>query len=452
MAKIILVLLLFAFFTAIHKLLRSKSHSERLLKVLFVYVFIFGALEYLGLPDFLRKFLIDILIFFLLVLQVQKKNYKIPGLKFFLIFTIILIFSAIFNSSAIYPTFTYYRTFLYPYIIFLAIYNLKMDQLRWQSFTKFIFSLFILQIFASVFKLIFIGIDEKVLVGTVSTLGGTYSTIVPLAAIAFVISFLLYEKQSLRKYIILIFGFLIMGFVGAKRGIWFYVPLTFLIAAFSYSKIAGRKLLSKSRINVVILIIAFSGIVIYLGAKYSPTLNPNKTFGGNVDMDYLKNYAVEYTFAQSNYEKTSQGRGANTLTIFKDLSNSNLVNILFGYGPEAGKGVGTYGEGIWGELGINGPITGLSYHLVQLGILFIILITLLSYRLSQVFYKYTIIEHDLYWKIMNFGAFLVTIVFILDFFTYSSSFINSIFPLSFSFAYFSAIIFKRNKIRFESVT
>ena len=143
MDKTLLILLIIILLFSNRKSLISSSISEILLKISLLYVFIFGALEYVGLPEFLRKFLIDVLIGLLLIAQTQKIKYKFSGITWFLFFSGLLIISATLSLSGLYPTFTYYRTFLYPYIVFLTVYNLKMTEGKWLLLNKLIFSLFI---------------------------------------------------------------------------------------------------------------------------------------------------------------------------------------------------------------------------------------------------------------------------------------------------------------------
>lgn len=440
MDKILLILIIIFLLFSNHKSLVGSGVSEILLKILFLYVFIFGALEYVGLPEFIRKFLIDILVGLLLFLQTKRRKFEFPGFNWFLVLSGLLIVSAILSSSSPYQTFTYYRTFLYPYVVFLVVYNLKMPEKKWLSFNKLIFTIFILQIAASVLKLIFIGVNEKVLIGTVSISGGTFSTMLPLAAISFIFAFFLFYKQDLR-YILLIMGFLFMAYMGAKRGIWIYTPAILLLSIYFYVRLTVS--FSKKIMRLSIFVLFFSVATIIFGSKYSATLNPDKRVGGRLDLEYFQEYTLDYTFSTSEDEQITHGRGANFLSVSEKLFNNPSLNSIFGYGPESAKGVATYGEGIWKTLGVNGPITGLTYHLVQLGLIFCFFLIFLAFKISALFFKVARSETDGYWKSFCFGSFMMVIVFLVDLVTYSSAFIATIFPLSFSLAYASAVVLKR---------
>lgn len=449
-----LLSLIVVYFLVSYKLLISRSYSEFLLKVLFLYVFLFGILEYFGLSEFIRKFMIDILIILLLIVQINKAKYKFPGLRWFIALSTLIFSSSAFSLSALYPSFTYYRTFLYPFIVFVIVYNIKMCESDWLIFNKFIFSLFILQIAASVIKLIFIGVSEKLMIGTISTSGGVFSTMLPLSAVAFIFSFFMIYRQDL-KYILLVTGFLFIGYMGAKRGIWIYTPIILISGIYFYIRITSsfeRKKISKKLMRLTIFIIIFSAITLIFGAKYTRSLNPENIKGGQFDINYLQEYAVEYTFATSENEQYTLGRGANFLSVMRQMLNAQPINSLFGYGPESGKGVRTYGEGIWEYLGVNGPITGLTYHLVQIGLIGTTILLLILLRIAIFFFRIARKERQKYWKSFIFGTFMIFIVLIADLFTYSNAFITTIFPMSFTLAYLSALVLKRSTFQKLSKT
>jgi hypothetical protein len=442
MDKTVLIIILFIFVLYSLKYFKGKNGTENIAKFIFIYVFTYGAMEYLGMPDFLRKFLIDVLMILLVAIQTKKTHYRYPGINGFTLISVVFIISTTLSFSSIYPALTYYRTFLYPYLIFLAIYNMRINERIILTFNRLIFSLYSLQIIASIFKIIFIGVNEKFLIGTISTSGGTYSTMIPLAAIGFLSAYFLLHKQDI-KYLILIIGFLFMGYAGAKRGIWLYLPVVLLIAIYFVRKIPNKPIISRKLALTGVFLLFLSAGALFFGVKYNKTLNPEQTIGGEFDMEYLQEYAIEYTFSSSYDNKYTQGRGANFINVFQKTFSAEWINTLFGYGPEAVKGIRVYGEGIWGQLGVNGPVTGITYHMVLLGLLGSFLILYYAIKISIFFFRATKYEHESYWRAFSFGGFLFMIIFLIDYLTYSSSFIMTLFPLSFSTAYIGGIILKR---------
>ena len=398
----------------------------------------YGILEFLGFSGLLLKLFIDILIFSILIFHLSKTNYKLPGIGLITLLSFEIFISSIINQSDIYSSLTYYRIFIYPYLIFLFVYNSRLNIYSWW---KFFAGLFILQIIISFVKYLSIGVMEKGLIGSLTISGGTYSTIFPLFAISLLISlYIIYKRDN--KYILLIIGFLFMGFVGAKRGIWFFLPLILIIIYFLYRKIMKLRFFTKKSLYFLILIPIIGFTILYVGTKYNSTLNPQGKIGGKFNPEYVKNYTLNYTFKEDESDNITNGRGANFLNIITKYSKSQLKVILFGYGPGEVKGTSVYGEGIWGDLGISGPVTGFSSMLVTLGFLGSLLIIILVTKCGIIFYKSSQCQKSRFYKAISFGGIIVSFLFFLDYFFYSSSFFGTIFPISFLYAFLIAVILK----------
>ena len=442
-----LVLILF-FAGSILFLLKRIVHLNTkfyLIQFLLIYVFYFGLFEYFGVPSLLLKIIIDG--FFLVLLTIYFARYEkyTPGFTLFILLTLIVVFSTVLNESNLYHSFTYYRTFLYPYLLFVFVFNSTLPEKKWKELNHFLTVLFIIQIFASLYKFVFLGITEKGLIGTITTSGGVYSTILPLFAISFLISsFLFYERR--RRYIYLIIAFLFMGFVGAKRGIWLYFPMILISSLYFFQRITQIPVFSRRLVFVglTILIVGFGAV--YLGGKYNRSLNPENRIGGSFDLEYISNFAIEYSFHESEYGEISYGRAANFISVLEYMYKSPVMNILFGFGPDAAKGTSTYGEGIWGEMRIAGPVTGLTLLLVQLGLAGVFIILTTFYFIGRFFYTLTKTIMIPYWKSFAFAGFLIIILFFFDFLTYSSSIISTIFPLSFTLFYILGVLLRNKNV------
>lgn len=404
-----------------------------IIMLLLVYIFFFGIVEILDPPNFVLKFSIDVLLLLSITYLIINRRRIIPGKLLFFLFFIIYLFSILINNSELYPAATFLRVFLLPYLFFLIIVNLNVEQRIWRNFNKLIISLFLAQIIFSFIKFITVGVNEKVIIGSISVSGGTLSTMIPLFAISFLLSYYLHERKT--KYLLIIAGFLFMGFTGAKRGIWFYTPVLILLAWFLYIRLNHLKIFTRRSAGFLIPALLFIPAIFYFGVRYNPTLNPEKKIGGEFDMEYVNQYVIEYTFDESENLDVTHGRGANFLRVLNRLFHGNPIHFILGYGPDAAKGVRTYGEGIWGEFGISGPVTGFSTHLVQLGILGCLIIILAFSNVFQIFKK--IYQHtgDPLLRIVTFGGGMATILFFIDYFTYSSSYLTTTFPISFTYFY-----------------
>lgn len=434
-------MLIIIYFWYYRKYFQSSSIQIALIKILFTYVFLYGILEYIKVPVEFIKFPIDIIIFLIILGLLSHRPYIIPGLKWMVLFLAVFTLSFLLHNSEIYPSFTYLRTFLYPIIILISIINLKASERELFKLNRYIIILFILQVVASFYKLAFIGINEKKLIGTITIDGGAFSTMLSLFALSFVISFYFLDNNK-RKYLILGAGFLFFSFMGAKRGIWIYFPVLVLISLYYYTNLKGSALKISVLRNYLFTIIGVI-IVFLFGLRYSPTLNPEGQMGGEIDLEYFQNYAYDYTFNTSEYSDYSLGRGANTIKAIKHFILEDPVDFLFGYGPAISKGVPTYGFGIWGDIGIYGPVTGFTYNLIQIGFVGTLFILFTFFAITRFFYKYSKFEKNNYWKAIGFGGLLASIVAIMDYISYSSTFIATLFPISLSYFYVLGLIFKR---------
>ncbi len=189
-----------------------------------------------------------------------------------------------------------------------------------------------------------------------------------------------------KSYLIVILGFLIMSYSGGKRGIWLYLPLMMFIALFYSIKIHKVKFKLEKLIFAGTIILSISIFALVFGAKNTKTLNPQNVIGGQFDPDYIQKYAIDYTFSNKSDGSFSTGRGTNLINVSKKLLDSDWNIILFGFGPEAGKGVSLYGEGIWQKLGVNGPVPGITYHMVQLGFLGSLIVLFYAIKIAPIFH------------------------------------------------------------------
>tara|TARA_Y100001980_G_C14556640_1_gene348993 strand:- start:3326 stop:4324 length:999 start_codon:yes stop_codon:yes gene_type:complete len=318
--------------------------------------------------------------------------------------------------------------------------NVQFNHLELIKLNNLFFFIYIFQIFFSVLKLIFWGRTEAV-VGTMHYSGGSLNTVVPLVGISMLIAFYVLNKNK-PLYIFLILGFLFMGWVGEKRGIYFYFIALTLFAYYFNSKINKNQNILKIIRQGVILSL-FIMVVFYIGAKYTLTLNPESIIGGSFDFYHIYNYAYQYS-TNIDYAGYSSGRFSGLIAVFNSMLEKETINKLFGFGPSELIGARfldnkQYAYGVSRLMAIN----GWSTSLISIGFIGALTTVIFYFYISVAVYNYIKIEQDPYWKSISFGIFLITIVFFLDFFTYTRSFYHSI-PLNITLLYGYGILKTKN--------
>lgn len=418
--------------------------------LLIIVSFFKGIIELLGISSTITNSIIQtlVLLFVLIVYLTcheNKRRFQLIGIRLFIIYSTIVLISAIVNNSNWFGSYSFYRHTLNAYLVFLGILNLKTKNDEIKKINGLIIILSILQIIASIAKYLIVGRLEHY-IGTISVSAGTYSTIFPLIAITFLLSiYLLYKKKPIIFLFIL--GFLFMGWVGGKRGIFFFLPILMLFIFIYYNRIINRTIIKKiRRIPTIFLFVLLGFTIFYFGSRLSPSLNPENKFWGSFDLEYITDFIWEYNYRSQSDIDEYKGRGGGTRVIIQSLTNANnLGNQLFGYGPSRLINISRLeGAELFDFQYENITITGFSFYLLSIGILGTISIILFYYWFAKRIYIIAKLESNSYFKTLAFGTLITSIIFFIDFFTYSRAFIHSIL-FNLIYFYLAAISFKRMK-------
>ena len=424
---------------------------KNLIKLLIIFAFCQGLLYYIGIPNIIYKqiiLLFTLLLFGILILirpRINLKKYYNQNFTYLLFLNIIIFFiSFLLNNSEIIPSLSYLLYYLPGFLLYFLIRKNIFNEYQIKGFNKLFFYIFIFQIFASLLKLLIVGSQEAV-VGTIHYSNGSLNTIVPLIAISMISSFYLFYKKS-RLYILLFLGFLFMAWTGEKRAIWFYVILILIIAYFinlRLEKVGYTRKLNSIFFRLPILVLLLFS-VFYIGAKYTPTLNPEGIMGGSFSVEHIYNYASDYS-NQTGLEGLGGGRLSGLVSAFNTfVSNSDTGTLLFGKGPDELVGK-IYDDGSQFQYGVSsflGISAGWSFALISTGFVGAISFALIYLTICFKCYRISLIEKDKYWKSIIIGLYLVSIVYMIDFFTYSRSAFHSI-PLNICLLYFFSVIMNR---------
>lgn len=421
---------------------------KNLFKILILFSFCQGLLFYIGFEGIIYKFFVLALSYSVIISLVPIKSNLLPRdrILFLFIAYIFVIFISSFINGDSYKDILSYVSFILPgFIVYIFINKAIYNEHEILKINNLFFFIFLFQIFFSVLKLIFWGTSEAV-VGTIHFSGGSLNTIVPLVGISMTISFWIFYKRDYRL-ILIVLGFIFMAWTGEKRGIYFYFSILLIICYIVYNY-HNKKYFIKTIFNLLFYMIPILFLTIYIGVKYSPTLNPENIYGGSFNLDYLTDYIITYN-TQLDQLGNAAGRFSGLKSVFYSVLNKPIFEMLFGSGPGILLGVGDAEYKVYISYNLSSMIgvNGWSTALISLGFLGAVLVVLFYFEILKTAHALCKLENDSYWMSISFGTFLICIIFFLDFFTYTRSFYHSI-PLNITVLYFYSII----KIRYNNLS
>ena len=154
---------------------------------------------------------------------------------------------------------------------------------------KLFYDIGLMQIVISVFKMFAIGWQMEGLVGSFTIIGGAQGTTIPILCF---INLWYYRKGQFGKLDWLyILGLLLVGFTTGKRAVMFILPV--VVAAFMIY--VPKLRLKGSTIAITILLVP---LLLYLGVRLTPTLNPEHKIWGSFDWEHAMGYAETYQFGK----------------------------------------------------------------------------------------------------------------------------------------------------------
>jgi len=425
-----------------------------LIKLIFIVAFFRGFLEtYLNIaPEISGSFceaLIVLLMIYVFFFQFNKL--KIPGLPYLLIFILVSVVSKFTNHIPFILLISFLRHYLIGIIFFYLILNLKFAENDLISIWKLILFLIIIQIPFAVFKLLTIGAAETPMIGSIANLGGSISTILPMLGTVIFASFYFYNGS--RKNLLIILGLLFCGFVGLKRAISIYVPLTFIITYLSFHFLEKKKnITSLFASKTVVLVIISAPICFYLLVRLSPSLNQENKIWGSFNpgftIDYMQSYETRkdynellgnrldgtgrydawqaaQTYIHQGSYSVLQGIGPGYIeTTVNGGSDQALARMSLGYGVAMIGGVR-----IFLQIGFIGLAVYLFFHMK------------IFMRIMRKF-KYRLVKSNI--DIYVFIAIVSFFVFFIDILTYSPTMLLEP-AIGFTFYFILALALKLNQ-------
>jgi len=401
-------------------------------KALIALTFIHGLFVYTGIGNFYYKICVSATtcIFVLLTLIYEKNPIKFD--KFFIIVSLYFAWvtvSGIINSSDIIKVYSYALYTIPGIAIYLYIIKCKFSEKKSKRIVNFIIGLYIFQIFCSFIKLIYLmGTQSyyrsEAIVGTIHYTNGSLNTIIPLIGISGALAYYYFGRKQTMS-ILCILGFLFMGWVGEKRGVFIYFIILSGISYLLYMRVQ-RSTLTINIVATVLLLFVFIFGAGIIGIKYTPTLNPENKMGGSFDIEHVYTYSRDYSFGYDD-KGYAMGRFSSVISIGYNLVNlKNNTAVLAGLGPD--ELIGTTEQdydlekhGISEYMGL----IGISTAVISIGLIGAGLVIILYGYVGLYVYKITCHENSIYWKTLGLATLLITVVFFLDFLTYSRSFYHT---------------------------
>jgi hypothetical protein len=428
-----------------------RTSRELVYSFLFFTAFSRGTLELIGISSSLTLLIMEgivVFLFFEVLFLTNKKSFKLPGIFFVVSFIIISILSYIANEFDFINLLLFLRRYLLVILFFYILINTNFNAGEQNFLNKLLIYIFISQIFANIIKLIIIGDIIEPYIGTIANLGGSLTTLVALIGGAYCVSTYLITFR--KRYLIWIFGFIIFALIGGKRAIIGYFPLIYFIGLFYFQK-KFKKANTKFFKKVFIALFS-AGSIFYVSVRTLPTLNPENTIGGSFDLEYVINYSEEYT--SGGHVEDNIGRSEAPIYLMNKLLNQDIYKTLLGFG--AGHLVkSSFNKEVAGQdsdditmsrYGVGyGARTGFLQMLLQVGFLGVIFYILFF---INIFRKISKIQTSLLMnkeKILYLTSIIILFIVFLDYFTYSDM-VSVLGAVSFSYMWILSILFRKMKL------
>lgn len=424
-----------------------------LIALIFVFSFTKGAFELLGFSETILQLSIEFLIFILffhsLLFVVKRRRLEGPGLYVnFFLFAMILISFLLSNVSTL-QLILFMRKFGVYYLFFYALFNLNISSICKDKLFELIIFLFLIQIPAAFIKLLILGTQEKV-VGTMSVQEGSLASIMPLMAISYLIANYLEFKNI--KYIVLIFLFIAIGLISNKMGILFYIMILFFTLSFLYSYKYSNTLINIIFIRNLFSVLIFVTFIFMAFVSLNPRANPEHKVGGSIDIEFLVNYIDDYQNLDLKDSRVEgDGRFEAPGVALDRLEKKGFLNVLLGFGPGdiVQSSYIRYKNPLLEKYNIGyGGRLGLVWVLMQIGLIGVMLFLLFHLLLfKKIWNVYKGNSTDNRFRALVLAILGFSMIYFLDFFTYSASMIqNSGLAITYFFAIYYILSSREDKV------
>lgn len=245
----------------------------------------------------------------------------------FLLYTTVVIISMLINNQPILTSLSQYgKKYLLIFLVFHGLNSKRITRSVLNYYIEIIFNVLIIQIFLSISKILILNFGESV-VGSVAFIGGGLATTLPILGFLFIWQNA-NGKPKTKDWFVL-FGFLIVAVASNKRAPIFILPLL-SVAMYTYVY-RTRNIVSFFKYIPLVL------LILYIGIRSNPSLNPERSRWGSFDIAFATEYAADYMFGSERQlevnDDIAYGRGGSFVALFTpDPYNVPIKNMFFGQG------------------------------------------------------------------------------------------------------------------------
>lgn len=358
-------------------------------------------------------------------------------------------------------TFSYVTSSLFPLLVGLGFYfyliTSRAHLYPIGAARNYVVAVCIIQIVFSIIKLFTHGIDEKILIGTMSHAAGQLGFLFPAVAVPLIVYF--FKNRNQLQMWLVIFGLIAFGVINEKRSIVFLMP-AIIYASVLANETPHPKRHRTWRLAKLIIILPFVCAGVLLGVAYIPSLNIGAEYGGAVNILFAIEYAIDYltmdyggslqgSYDAAIYDENIQvGRLTLLFSIAEWLGKSSWSTKLLGVGFGAAtpsEWLGGNKDAIFDIVGSRGAISGAGLALVETGViglgLFIYFFLNLHRTIRLLIEGSGDFDARRWYKTLN----VVFYVFLYDFFFYSTTLLRTLpMPIIF-FAAIATLSVKRSR-------
>lgn len=254
--------------------------------------------------------------------KLDKKEVRILWL--FFAFSILFFANyVVYGIKLTWAFFQYYKYF-FPVFLFYAIKNISFSEDETQYYGKLIVKLLWFQIAFSFIKLAVMGFRENV-TGSIANLGGGIG--IGYAVTGVILYWVMKNNQIKGRDWWFILLLLVIPVVSNKRAVWLIYPI--IVALLIGQRITVQTL---RKFSFIILLVP---ILVYVGLRLNPTLNPERQLWGSFDPKYAYEYILSYSGVSEEKQQGeyAQGRwGASSAIIDQLISRPLEKESLIGFG------------------------------------------------------------------------------------------------------------------------